>query len=149
MTQSLANPPPSVGPVNQRDAIMFQSAARLPGLIQASNVMSPEALADPAGNVTPVVLVNVKPFRLVSVYLVAPLIVPEGVVDAGEIEFQTVGELAASEDALFPSRLTTRLLVTIAAFAAGGVSRNVKPDASSATSATNEVPLRRNSRTLR
>jgi hypothetical protein len=43
--------------------------------------------------------------------------VPDGVVLAGEIEFQTVGEVAANDVVSLPSRLTTRLFVTIAALA--------------------------------
>jgi hypothetical protein len=104
--------------------------------------MSPAVRAVPAGKYTPFELVKVKPFRLVSVYLVGPLIVPEGVVVAGEIEFHTVGEVAAREDVLFPSRFRTRLLETSTAAAGGGVSRNVSADPSSEMSAARVAPLR-------
>jgi hypothetical protein len=104
--------------------------------------MSPAVRAVPAGKYTPFELVKVKPFRLVSVYLLGPLMVPEGVVDAGEIEFQVVGEVTASEVVLFPSRLSTRLFVTIAAAAGGGGSSATSEEVVRANSAINAASLR-------
>jgi hypothetical protein len=42
---------------------------------------------------------------------------PDIVEEPGEIEFQTVGEVAANDVVSVPSKFTTRLFVTIAALA--------------------------------
>ena len=77
-----------------------------------------------------------------------PKNVDVGVEEAGLTLFQPVAPVAAKDAVLLASRFKTRLLVTIAALAGGGVSRKVKTDPSSAMSATRAVPLRRISRAL-
>jgi hypothetical protein len=64
------------------------------------------------------------------------VIVPDIFEEPGDIDVQTVGEEAASEEVSVPSRFTTKLFVTIAALA-GAASTNTKVDAVSATNATN------------
>lgn len=137
--------------LNQREAKMFQPSRRFPGLIQVSTVIEPADLPTPTGNTAASPLPSIDMLAPVESLTLAafPKNVPVSVDVAGLTLFQPVAPVAAIEDVLLASRFRTKLLVTIAALADGGVSRNVNPDASSATSATKDVPFRRNSRTLR
>lgn len=129
---------------NQRDAKTFQPARRLPGLIQVSTVIAPGVLAVPAGKyaASPVP----SKARLAPVESLTRVVLPKNVEvaveDAGLTLFQPVAPVAASEEVLLASRFKTRLLLTIAALAGVGISRYVNADASNATSARKDVPLR-------
>jgi hypothetical protein len=74
--------------------------------------------------------------------VVLPKNVEVAVEDAGLTLFQPVAPVAGKDEVLLASRFKTRLLLTIAAFAGVGISRYVKADASSDTSARKDVPLR-------
>jgi hypothetical protein len=84
--------------------------------------------------------------RLAPVESVTRAVLPKkvdvAVSDAGLTLFQLVGAVATRESVLLASRFITRLFETIAAAAGGGVSRNVKVDPSSETSAARVAPLR-------
>lgn len=132
-------------------ARIFHPALRLPGLIQVSTVMEPAVRPVPAENT--VASEAPSSDMLAPVTSLTRVAFPKNVEvaaeEAGLTLFQPVVPVAAIDDVLLASRFSTRLLDTIAALAGAGASRNVKPDASSATSATKDVPLRRKSRTLR
>lgn len=136
---------------NHRDANTFQPVLKFPGLIHVSSVIAPAVRAVLAGKTAASPVPSKE--RLAPVASLVRAALPKKVdvaVDvAGLTLFQPVGVVAASDEVLLASRFKTKLLVTIAAFAGAGMSRYVKPDASSATSATKEVPLCRISRTLR
>lgn len=129
---------------NQRDANTFQPVRKLPGFIHASRVMAPAVRAVPAGKTAASPVPSKE--RLAPVASLTRAALPKKVdvaVDvAGLTLFQPVGDVAARDAVLLASRFKTKLFETTAASAGGGVSRNVKVDPSSETSAARVAPLR-------
>ena len=129
---------------NQRDAKTFQLARRLPGLIHVSTVIAPGVRAVPVGKTVASPVPSKE--RLAPVESLTRVVLPKNVEvaveDPGLTLVQPVAPVAGSDEVLLASRFKTRLLLTIAALAGVGMSRYVKADARSDTSARKDVPLR-------
>lgn len=124
---------------NQREAKTFQPARRFPGLIQVSTVIAPAVRAVPAGKTaaSPVPSITTLAPVVSLVREALPKNVDVAVDEAGLTLFQPGAPVAAKDEVLLASRLSTRLFVTIAAAAGAGGSSATSEEVVRAISAIN------------